>query len=167
MKIKKKKLKKIIEKSLLNFKNKIDSQMLDASPKKSNLFNNLVFSHSSEEVKLKSRNMIYGLLSFRDHFSININDSIISLASDYGVKNNSTNHTTDLFSLEIIKDTGYILHFKNKRVSFVDPTIYQDVLEQAKHAFEGLNNENFKELYDKIMIESGLARQSNLEELFA
>ena len=34
-----------------------------------------------------------------------------------------------------------------------------------KKIFEDLNNKNFEELYNEIMIESGLARESNLDDL--
>ena len=113
--------------------------------------------------------MIFRLLTLRDQLSINITDDRISISSDYGLKpyksNISYQSPEDYFHLDIISKTGYLLNFKDKRVAFRDVSLYNDIVDKIKKIFEDLNNKNFEELYNEIMIESGLARESNLDDL--
>ena len=78
---------------------------------------------------------------------------------------NQSYNSSEYFSLEIIKDTGYILTFKDKRVAFKDETLYDDTVSKVTEIFKELNTDNFTELYNEVMVESGLARESNLDDL--
>lgn len=171
--MKKKKLKKILKKSLIEFKNKVDRKKerlkYAVEPVSNNYFNDYMFSDSPEENKSHIRNMIFRLLTLRDQLSINITDDRISISSDYGLKpyksNISYQSPEDYFHLDIINKTGYLLNFKDKRVAFRDISLYNDIVDKIKKIFEDLNNKNFEELYNEIMVESGLARESNLDDL--
>ena len=55
--------------------------------------------------------------------------------------------------------------FKDKRLAFKDETLYNEILNNVSVVFTELNNSNFDYLYNEVMIESGLARGSNLDEL--
>ena len=128
-----------------------------------------MFTECDDVVKEKSRNMIFRLLGLRDQLSISINELSVTISSEYGLKkiNNQQNYlNSDYFSLEIIKDTGYIMNYKEKRLAYRDPKIYDDLIKEIKISFLQLNNDNFNELYNEVMVESGLARASNLDDLF-
>lgn len=169
--MKKKELKKIFKKSLIEFKNKTDRKerlKYAIEPVSNNHFNDYMFSESVEENKSHIRNMIFRLLTLRDQLSINITDDRISISSDYGLKpykNSSSYQSSDYFHLDIINKTGYLLNFKDKRVAYRDVSLYDDIVDNIRKIFEDLNNRNFEELYNEIMIESGLARESNLDDL--
>lgn len=167
--MKKKKLKKILTESILEIKKKIDDDLLPTPIKEDSQtrYNDFMFSESSDEIREKSRKMFWGLLKFRDQLRININDNCISIHSESGFKKNQNNYlnTVDYFDLDIIKDTGFILNFKDKRLAFKDENIYQDVLSKVKETFTDLNLQNFDELYHEIMVDSGLARETNLNSL--
>jgi hypothetical protein len=175
--MKKKKLKKIFEKSLNDFKNKVDrnkskSEKVKYSiePAAHNQFNDYMFSESDDNTKEKTRNMIFRLLKLRDNLSINIHEKSINISSDYGLKKSNLNYnqsynSSEYFSLEIIKETGYILTYKDKRVAFKDTTLYDDTVSKVTEIFKELNTDNFTDLYNDIMVESGLARESNLDDL--
>jgi hypothetical protein len=171
--MKAKKFKKIIKKELHKFKKNCESVDLLEVPSPKNTYNDYIFSDSSEEIKQQSRTLFFGLLNLRDHLRINISDTHISIHSENGFKNNNNNNNVynnslqDYFDLDIIKDTGYIMNFKNKRLAFKDETIYQDVLEKVTKTFTDLNISNFSELYNDIMVEAGLARETNLKSLFS
>jgi hypothetical protein len=178
--MKKKKLKKILEKSLIDFKNKVDKNKVKSEKLKyaslepsHNQFNDYMFSNSDEIVKEKTRNMIFRLLKLRDNLQINIHEKSINISSDYGLKKSNANvinynqsyNSVDYFNLEIIKETGYILTYKDKRVAFKDEILYDDTVSKVTEIFKELNTDNFKELYNEVMVESGLARESNLDDL--
>ena len=115
--------------------------------------------------------MIFRLLKLRDNLQINIHEKTINISSDYGLKKsnvvnyNQSYNSVDYFSLEIIKETGYILTYKDKRVAFKDETLYDDTVSKVTEIFKELNTDNFAELYNEVMVESGLARESNLDDL--
>jgi len=169
--MRKKELKKILKKSLIEFKNKVDrkEKLKYTIEPVNNQFNDYMFSDSPEENKSNIRNMIFRLLTLRDQLSINITDDRISISSDYGLKpyksSISYQSPEDYFHLDIINKTGYLLNFKDKRVAFRDTSLYNDIVDKIKKIFEDLNNKNFEELYNEIMVESGLARESNLDDL--
>jgi hypothetical protein len=165
--MKKKKLKKILDKSLVKFKKRIDNENRPVKVK--NQYNDQIFSECSDEVKAKSRNMINRLLSLRDTLSITINEHHIIITSEYGLKSsvNNINHYSvgDYFNLDILPKLGFIMTFKDKRLAFKDETLYSEILSNVSGVFTELNNSNFDYLYNEVMVESGLARGSNLDEL--
>lgn len=175
--MKKKKLEKIFKKSLTDFKNKVDNNKAKSEKMKYSLepahnqFNDYIFSNSDDLIKDKTRNMIFRLLKLRDNLQINIHEKTINISSEYGLKKsnvvnyNQSYNSVDYFNLEIIKETGYILTYKEKRVAFKDETLYDDTVSKVTEIFKELNSENFRDLYNEIMVESGLARESNLDDL--
>lgn len=169
--MRKNQIRKIFKKTLKEFKNKVDNKdklkYSKAVEPLSNQFNDYMFSDCCESNKSQIRNMIFRLLTLRDTLSISINDERISISSEYGLKpsKNSLNYNSEYFHLDIINKTGYLLNFKEKRVAFKDKYLYSDVVDNIKRIFEELNKKNFEDLYSEVMIESGLARDSNLDDL--
>jgi hypothetical protein len=170
----KKKLSKLIEKSTLKAISEFNEygSVKPMKVKESLMsFNDYMFTECDSEVKEKSRNMIFRLLNLRDQLTISINDHSVSISSEFGLKKsnlvvmNNYMVSNDYFSIEIIKDTGYIMSYKDKRLAYRDSEIYKDLISQIEIVFKSLNNENFKELYNEVMVDSGLARSSNLDDL--
>jgi hypothetical protein len=166
----KKKLSKLIEKSALKAISEFNSygSVRPIKVKESRKsFNDYMFTECDSEIKEKSRNMIFRLLSLRDELTISITDESVSISSEYGLKKSNQNNymSSEYFSIEIIKDTGYIMNYKEKRLAYRDSEIYKDLIGQIEIVFKSLNHENFKELYNEVMVDSGLARSSNLDDL--
>ena len=46
-----------------------------------------------------------------------------------------------------------------------DITLYDEMKEEIKKISDGINQDNFIQLYNAVMKESGLNRESNLDEL--
>jgi hypothetical protein len=163
--MKSKKLKKIIKQSLIE-----STQVINGT---SSIFNDYLFTDVTDEIKSKTRNLIYRILKFRDNLNITINENHIYISSENGfdfVKANSTsnilNNTSDYLSIDIIKDIGYLFHWQDKRFAFKDSNLYKDVLSKVEITFKELNEENFSEIYALALKKSGLSRDSNLDELF-
>jgi hypothetical protein len=131
-------------------------------------FNEYMFSECGDDIKKKIRNMIFRLIGLRDQLSISISEKLISITSDrLKSPTNSKNVYSDYFSIEIIKDVGYIMNYKEKRLAYKDILIYDDLIEQIKITFSKLNDINFNEMYNDVMIDSGLVRDSNLDDLLS
>ena len=163
----KKRLHKAIKKALLDVKREEGSKYVDVPIKES--YNDFMFTEPNDDISKRGRNLIFRLLTLRDKLNININDRTISISADlYQLKNTSRTSNTkynDYFSLEIINKVGYILHYENKRFAFKDETVYDDTIEQINITFKMVNQQNFEELYHLLMRDTGLARESNLEDL--
>ena len=70
----------------------------------------------------------------------------------------------DIELLKLLAELA-ILSFNEQRLGFKDESLYDDTIDQIRTTFDKLNQENFLEIYSKIMKDSGLARNSNLDEL--
>lgn len=154
--MKKKKLIKIIKEAIKDsyFENTVQS-----SPKlASNDFN---YTDSTDETKQKIRNLILRLSQKRDEIEFNISEYSISIhASDRKKISNQI-----YFHIEVIKEVGYNISCNNRRVMIKDVTIYDEMLPKIKETFDKVNLDNFNELYSSVMIDNGLSRESNLDEL--
>lgn len=137
------------------------------------LFNDLMFTEKDDDIKEKSRNLIYRLLNFRDKLSFTSNNNILRIrSSDFMLKkskNAASNKVLydefDDFSIEIIKEIGFLINYKSNRTAFKDKEIYDDVVDKMKIVFQEVNIKNFNNLYTELMKDSGLARESNLDDL--
>lgn len=161
----KKKLYKVLKKAILDVK----KQEYTAIPiNEKNSYNDLIFTDSDDDIRKRSRNLIFRLLSLRDQLNININDRAISIGSVLSRLNGkSSQNYDDYFSLEIIDKVGYILSYSEKRLAFKDESLYIEIIDQINTIFKKINHQNFEEIYQTIMKESGLARESNLDDLLS
>ena len=178
MKLKKRQIeqisKKVTEAIIKNRQNRRETKMEVVSD---NNFRELLFSECDDEYKLKTRDMIYRLLQFRDELRISSSPNKISIYKEdiKSLKSKSKASTTNQFSasvdeyysleLEIIKNVGYILNYNNKKMAYIDEKLYDDVLEKTKTVFKEINDKNFQEMHSLIMKDSGIARESNLDLL--
>lgn len=156
--MKSKKIKKVINQSIKEIH---EIKVLESS----NSFQNLLFTEPTKEIKKKTRNMIFRLLRLRDTLNMSVDKNHIYISSEDGFNLNYNSTSSDYLSLDIMKDIGYLLHWKDKKFAFKDENLYDEVLEKSKEVFKELNDSNFEELYKLILKESGLSRDSNLDDL--
>jgi hypothetical protein len=158
--MKSKKIKKVINQSI---KELHEIKVLESN----NSFQNLLFTEPTKEIKKKTRNMIFRLLKLRDTLNMSVDKDHIYISSENGFNLNYNSNSSDYLSLDIMKDIGYLLHWKDKKFAFKDENLYYEVLEKSKKVFKELNDSNFEELYSLILKESGLSRDSNLDDLLS
>ena len=128
-----------------------------------------------EEVSEKLKKILLNLLNYRNNINININDSGFSISTDNlsGIKKsrNSSSGLTkvsddDYFSVEIIKETGFSINKGyNIRAQYLDPKMYDEILPLATNKLKDINSENFNDIWNDVMKESGLMRDNNIDEL--
>jgi predicted RNase H-like nuclease (RuvC/YqgF family) len=156
--MKKKNLYKLIKKAISEANN--ERYPKDTTEERQN---DALFSDPSEESKIKVRNLIIRLSSRRDELEYNINENTINI---YKYQENvPTNKSNNYFNIQIIKEVGFIINFNERRILMKDPTLYTEMKEEIKKISDGINQDNFIQLYNAVMKESGLNRESNLDEL--
>lgn len=157
------KLKKLIKQSLTEvIQNDRYDRLLKEEP---NTFQEMMFSEPNEEVSIKFRKLVTKLLTLRDDLNIHINENRIAINSELSRLKNIKYQNDDYISIEIIKETGFLFSYNNKRLAYRDNDIYDEILSQMKNIFEKLNKENFNEIYQTILVDTGLSREANLEDL--
>ena len=136
--------------------------------------NDIFFSIPNKENKKKTRDLIYRLLKFRDELKFSFyEDTSIKIESDYYMeetkKSTGTKEKRKIseldFKIEILKNIGFIINYNGKKTAFIDRKLYKNVIKRSKIVFSYLNNENFNNSFNSIMVDSGIARESNLDNL--
>lgn len=157
------KLKKLIKKSLTEVIEKDRYDRIINEEQSS--YQEMMFSDKNDDVSSKFRKLVTKLLSLRDDLNIHINENRITINSELSRLKNSKYQNDDYMSIEIIKETGFLFSYKNKRLAYRDNTIYDEILSEMKNIFEKVNKENFNEIYQTILVDTGLSREANLEDL--
>ena len=165
--MKDKKLKKIVREVLnevREYDRPVKAQMYTAD-----------WAEYDEEVSEKLKTMLLNILNYINNINININDNSFSISTDNlsGVKklrSNSSGLTKvsdeDYFSVEIIKETGFTINRGyNVRTQYLDSKIFDEILPLATNKLKEINSENFNDIWNDIMKESGLMRDNNIDEL--
>ena len=128
-----------------------------------------------EEVSDKLKTMLLNLLNYRNNINININDNSLSINTDnlsVVKKSRSSNSgltkvsDDDYFSVEIIKEIGFSINRGyNVRAQYLDSKMYDEILPLATNKLKDINSENFNDIWNDVMKESGLMRDNNIDEL--
>jgi len=82
-------------------------------------------------------------------------------------KSNINNKISDDNYLEIsVDDKGFYLNYGyRKRSRYTDETMFNELLPIIKKRNKEINSENFNEIWEEVMIDSGIMRDNNLNEL--
>ena len=104
---------------------------------------------------------------------INISENSLSISVDNlsDIKksinvNNGLINDDDCLSVDIIKETGFTINRGySMRSQYLDPKIYDEILPVASNKLKKINSENFSDIWNNVMKESGLMRDNNIDEL--
>ena len=166
--MKKKKLAKIIKKAVFEGQseyNKPSKGMVVEGRR-----NDELFSESSDDSKIKIRKLITQLSNHRDELDFVCNDNVITIHTPYDERkrpSGTISKSKNTFDIEIIKEVGFIVNINdhNRRILMKDATLYDEMKEKIKEISNQINQNNFTDLYNVIMKDNGLNRQSNLDDL--
>lgn len=130
------------------------------------------------EVSDKLKKFIFNVLQYKENLSINISEKHFSISTN-DIKNIKKSNTSNSYSngkihsvsddnyLEIFVDEkGFYLNYGyRKRSRYTDDEIFNELLPLVKQRNKEINSENFNEIWEEVMIESGIMRDNNLDEL--
>lgn len=125
------------------------------------------------EVSDKLKKFILNVLQYKENLSINISEKHFAISTNdiKNIKKSNSNHNGKLCSddnyLEIFVDEkGFYLNYGyRKRSRYTDDEIFNELLPLVKQRNKEINSENFNEIWEEVMIESGIMRDNNLDEL--
>lgn len=144
-----------------------------SSPKKEMLGEHIEYIPYDLEVSNKTKRLILDLIEYPDAVNLSFsNDSIALSVSDITqikkmpTKNQLYNDDNYL-EIRIEKGKGFTINFSyRKRTNYEDKEIYSELIDLIKKRVTEINRQNFIDIWDKVMKESGIIRESNLDKLF-
>ena len=128
------------------------------------------------EVSDKLKKFILNVIQYKENLSITISEKnfTISTSDIKNIKKSRSNSNainkysgSDENYLEIFVDEkGFYLNYGyRKRSRYTDEEIFNELLPLVKQRNKEINSENFNEIWEEVMIESGIMRDNNLDEL--
>lgn len=167
--MKSKKIEKIVKRIVSSIRNEEQKErsdiMLKSTIEEPSM--DYMFTESDDECKKKIRNLVPRLLSLRDQIEFNLSERRMTLSSRYEQNKYSpkSSNKNTYFHIEILKDSGFILNCNERKIFMKDASLFDEIKPKVKEIFDKINQENFNELYNIVMVDNGLSRESNLDEI--
>lgn len=124
------------------------------------------------EVSNKFKKMILSLSNYKNNLRFDVNDSRISISTEDITliksgrsKSNQLYNEENYLRIEVVKDGFSVNHGYNKRSFYKDDSMYNDLIDDIKDITKKINSDNFTEIWTDVMKESGVIRDSNLDDL--
>ncbi len=128
------------------------------------------FCENDPEISRKFRKLVIDLIEFKN-VHINISNSYMNiLVDDLSTISSpsNTNKSSGINNLEIsINKSGFrISHsYGNNRSNYLDSSIFDDLFPIVSNKLKEINAENFINIWEKVVKESKIIRNNNLENL--
>lgn len=130
----------------------------------------------NDEVSDKFKKLVLNLLDYNENLNIDINSNRIFISTNdiKSVKkkhysNNSQLVSSDEHYLEIsiVKEHSFSINRGySKRTNYKDNSMYDYFFPVVTKKLQEINSDNFNEIWNEIMKESGMMRDNNLDNLF-
>jgi hypothetical protein len=124
-----------------------------------------------ESVSDKMKSLIVNLIKYKENVNINVNETQFNIsASD--IKNiklpriKNSYSEDDFLEISVNKEGFTISKGYNSRSNYKDESIFNDLNEIVSKRLIEINKENFTEIWEDILKESGIMRDNNLNQLF-
>lgn len=163
--MKKKKLKKIAK---LIFTEVNSLQKMDAPIRE-----RVDYVPYDSEVSEKTKNLILKLIDYNENVNINFSSESFSISTPdiTSIKKRASKNTLynddNYLDIHVIKDEGFSINLAyQKRTNYEDKDIFIELIDMVTKRVMETNKENFTAIWDKVMKDSGIIRDNNLEQLF-
>lgn len=167
--MKDKDIKRIAKKIYKNFKAEHDNEKKNYSDGKMLVGD---WCEYDAEVSDKFKKMLVQLLDYGDNLRINLSNESLSISvSDVtqlrsNNKSNKVLNEDNYLELSILKNTGFSLSKGyNKTSRYKDKGMFIEMESTIKDKLELMNKENFNDIWNNIMVDSGLIRDNNLLDI--
>jgi hypothetical protein len=163
--MKKKKLKKIAK---LIFTEVNSLQKMDAPIRE-----RVDYVPYDSEVSEKTKNLILKLIDYNENVNINFSSESFSISTQditnikKKIPKNTLYNDDNYLDIHVIKDEGFSINLAyQKRTNYEDKKIFSELIDVVTKRVMETNRENFTDIWDKVMKDSGIIRDNNLEQLF-
>lgn len=125
------------------------------------------------EVSEKTKNLILKLIDYNENVNINFSSEAFSISTPdiTSIKKRASKNTVynddNYLDIHVIKDEGFSINLAyQKRTNYEDRNIFSELVDVVTKRVVETNRENFTDIWDKVMKDSGIIRDNNLEQLF-
>jgi hypothetical protein len=130
------------------------------------------FVEYDKDVSKKMKSLIVNIIKYKDNININLSESdfcistpnIKRLKSSSNIKNYHSDE--DYVEISVYKEGFSISKGYNKRSNYKDNMMFDELKPLIKSRISEINKENFIDIWDIILKESGVIRDNNLNNLF-
>ena len=125
------------------------------------------------DVSEKTKNLILKLIDYNDNVNINFSSESFSISTPdiTSIKKRASKNTLynddNYLDIHVVKDEGFSINLSyQKRSNYEDKNIFSELIDMVSERVMRINKENFIHIWDKVMKESGIIRDNNLDQLF-
>ncbi len=134
-------------------------------------------SDYDSEVSLKFKKMFTNIIKYPDNIRIQYTSSYISIEisnikyikNSRPINNNNSmikSNGDEQLNIYILKDKHFsVSQGYNKTSKYTDVNMYNDMIEITKNKVKEVHASNFNSIWESIAIESGILRDSNLDDI--
>lgn len=126
-----------------------------------------------KEVSEKTKNLILELMKYGDNVRINISEDSFNISTNdittikKPVQPNTLSNEDNYLDIYVCKGEGFSINLAySKRTHYEDKDMYSQLFEVVSKRVMENNKENFTEIWDRVVKESGIIRDNNLNKLF-
>jgi hypothetical protein len=134
------------------------------------------YSDFDPEVSEKVKRLILNIIEYKDNIHITVGDDYFTVSTNdatkiknnQGIKVNPYKISEDYyFEISVQQNEGFTLNYGySKRSNFLDKSMFSELSPVIKQRLKEINAENFSEIWETLMRDSGIMRDNNLETLF-
>ena len=125
------------------------------------------------EVSEKTKNLILKLIDYNENVNINFSSESFSISTQditnikKKIPKNTLYNDDNYLDIHVIKDEGFSINLAyQKRTNYEDKKIFSELIDVVTKRVMETNRENFTAIWDRVMKDSGIIRDNNLEQLF-
>lgn len=176
--MKNKDIKKIVCKLEKTIQDSINERLgyAKSSAKISQSYEDFKICDYDKEVSDKFKALVLNLINYSENLNIYISEDNITINSDdikkiknktYSTSNTSklTTNSESFMEIKIRKDHYFINRGYNKTSTYRDTEMFDFFLPIIKEKLLEINRENFNEIWNDVMLNSGMIRDNNLDNL--
>jgi hypothetical protein len=133
------------------------------------------WSEYDPEVSAKFKKMVLNLSNYKNNINININTDRISISTNditlvkvsTKKSQNTLYNEEDFVEMSLTKNFGFSVNYGYRlRSNYKDEKLFDELKPILVQKLKEINADNFNEVWTKLMKESGILRDSNLEDIF-
>jgi hypothetical protein len=131
------------------------------------------WSEYDTEVSEKFKKMVLNLTNYKNNIHINIDSNRVSISTNDITKVKTTSNKNSVYNddnyveMSLHKGLGFSVNYGYKlRSNYKDEKLFDELQPILVQKLKQINADNFNEIWTELMRESGVLRDSNLDEIF-
>jgi len=131
------------------------------------------WSEYDSEVSEKFKKMVLNLATYKNNIHINIDSNRVSISTNDITKVKTTSNKNSVYNddnyveMSLHKGLGFSVNYGYKlRSNYKDEKLFDELQPILVQKLKQINADNFNEIWTDLMRDSGVLRDSNLDEIF-